>query len=241
MTTSRRSIARLVNFVLVVGIAAAALYLTLLVIFPDAVARRTIAVPSLAGLSEAAALDTLVARRLEGRAVGSVADSAVAEGQVATQEPAAGTMVRRRTLVRFSLSAGPAYAHVPDVRHADLPTAKAQIVAAGLVPGLVDSTRDTVPAGMVVETHPEAGASTRRGTVVGITVSEGTASIVVPALAGLTERAARARLDSLGLRVGTIRRVSEGVAGTVYGQRPEAGARLAQGGEVELILSEARP
>ncbi len=232
---------RLVNLVLVIALVAFAAYFTVRAVVPDAVMRRNVVVPSLAGLAPSGAVDTLTALRLAARITGEVNDSVVTAGMVASQDPAAGARVRHRSIVRLTVSAGPAFARVPDVRGADLDSARRAIIAAGLLPGRVDTTRDTVQAGRIVTTHPEPAASARRGATVAITVSEGTASIAVPDVTRLSLAEAAVRLEAAGLVVGTIRRVSEGIPGTVFGQRPAGGTLVTRGSDVHLILGEGTP
>ena len=238
---STRSIARLANFTLIVVIGLAAGYLAVRSLVPSAVGKRDVVVPDLRGSTESVALDELERHRLRGRVAGEVSDSIVVTGRVATQEPSPGTLLRRGTLVQIGISTGPAFTVVPDVRGRDIADARAAITQAGLVPGIIDTTRDTITIGRVVMTHPEPLAMARRGAVVTVTLSRGTASIAAPDVVGLTLAGATARLNDAGLNVGLVRRTAEGRAGTVQAQRPEPGTMLTRGSAVELTVTEATP
>lgn len=65
--------------------------------------------------------------------------------------------------------------------------------------------------------------------------------ITMPDVAGMPEQEAVNRINSLGLQTTTVPRISPGDrTGTVIGQTPPAGARIAKGKEVRLLVA-ARP
>ncbi len=69
------------------------------------------------------------------------------------------------------------------------------------------------------------------------------APVTVPDLAGLSQGAASAALQSAGLAVGAVTRQSSATvpAGTVIGQNPAAGASVASGSAVNLVVSSGPP
>jgi len=67
--------------------------------------------------------------------------------------------------------------------------------------------------------------------------STATTTIAVPVLVGLREDAARDRIREAGLEADVRRRAGDKAEGVVLAQRPEAGTRLAEGGEVLITVS----
>ena len=102
-----------------------------------------------------------------------------------------------------------------------------------------DETADPVaPAGTVLGTDPEAGATVRSAEQVVLLVSTGPVRTTAPDVTGMSEEDARARLEDAGLAVGTRSPVADAAAaGTVVGQHPEAGEAVAEGSAVDLAVS----
>ena len=237
MKISTRSIARIGNLALVGAIA------IVVVIFGvrGLASRRTVTVPDVRGMTAVGALSVLSSARLTGRLAESVSDSVTAEGRVAMQQPLAGTLVRRETIVRINLSAGPEFVLVPDLRAVPLDSARALLASVGLISGAVDTVTDSLASGRVVTTHPAAGGRARRATHVMLTVSAGAASINVPDLGGLTRAEAVEQIVAAGLKVGSVRVMSEAATARVTAQRPAARALVVAGTPVELTINEAGP
>jgi len=125
----------------------------------------------------------------------------VPEGVVISQKPAAGTSVRRGTLVAIVVSKGPEPITVPDVRNTPVDAATAAIREAGLkVDRQEDVNSDTVPAGQVVSQSPEKG-TLHRGDAVRIVVSKGPVVVQVPNVLDQQDAAAEKALTDLGLKV----------------------------------------
>ena len=236
---STRSTVRLVNAALLVALAALAGYFTLRALVSSKAVRHERAVPALGGLTADSAFARLDAARLLGRTV-DAADHAVAAGQVAWQEPVAGTRVPERSIVRFGVSRGPPAIVTPDVVGLTMVDARQVLVGVGLQIGSSDTVRDTLDVGRVVAQRPVPGSTAHRGTV-SLTLSAGVASIAVPHVAGMTLRDARRRLAEAGLVTGEVRTTSDGPPGIVRAQRPEAGVLVTRQSAVELTISEARP
>ncbi len=93
-----------------------------------------------------------------------------------------------------------------------------------------------VPAGQIVMHEPVAGARTRRERSVRAWVSAGPRSMIVPALAGESERTAQLRLQQEGLELTGMAEIrsAEYPAGTVIAQSPAA---KSTSGEVALLVN----
>jgi serine/threonine-protein kinase len=72
-----------------------------------------------------------------------------------------------------------------------------------------------------------------------LVVSQGAATIGVPALLGLSTADARLRLEQDGLRLGTVerRRSHDATPGTVVAQRPAAGTLAAPGTVIDIVVA----
>ncbi|MFF0988658.1 Stk1 family PASTA domain-containing Ser/Thr kinase [Kocuria nitroreducens] len=128
---------------------------------------------------------------------------------------------------------------MPDVRGAGPELAEQYLSGAGLDNVAVHETADPVaPAGTVLGTDPQAGATVRTAEQVVLLVSTGPQRTTAPDVLGMTEEDARARLEEAGLTVGSRSVVPDDAdPGTVVGQHPEAGEALAEGSAVHLAVS----
>ena len=93
-----------------------------------------------------------------------------------------------------------------------------------------------VPAGQILTQDPQPGIRTRRERSVKVWVSGGPRSMVVPALAGESERTAQLRVqqEGLGLVAGAEIRSADYPAGTIVGQFP---APRSSGSQVALLVN----
>lgn len=94
----------------------------------------------------------------------------------------------------------------------------------------------TMPAGQIVTQEPATGARTRRDRSVRVWVSAGPRSMVVPALAGESERTARLRVEQEGLELTGLAEIrsADYPPGTVVAQYPAA---KSTSGEVALLVN----
>jgi serine/threonine-protein kinase len=125
----------------------------------------------------------------------------VAEGQIISQDPKAGTSVKRGMAVSVVVSKGRQPITVPAVVGADAGAAAAAITKAGLKPARADDVNsDTVPPGQVVSQTPGKG-SLFRGDTVTIVVSKGPVMVQVPNVVGRPTADAEKALTGLGFKV----------------------------------------
>jgi eukaryotic-like serine/threonine-protein kinase len=128
-----------------------------------------VAVPDVTGLSRDSAETRL---RDEGFGV-SVAEqeSDVAEGDVISQSPAAGTELTRGETVTITISTGRAQVDVPDVIGQSERNARSALRAAGLTPVVQQRTvTDPAQDGVVIEQRPGAGTQVDKGREVVIVI-----------------------------------------------------------------------
>lgn len=128
---------------------------------------------------------------------------------------------------------------VPDVTGLDSARAFAVLQDNGLLARIQEDIFDArVPAGQIARQRPGAGLEVKRGTTVRLFPSQGREAQTVSRLAGLPLSLAEAELEELGLRSGRQCRVEEQAAGTVVvAHMPAAGASIAPGGEVALLVN----
>lgn len=134
-------------------------------------------------------------------------------------------------------AAPPVSVTVPTLAGATRADAQARLAAAGLSAGAVREQDSSVAAGTVLSSSPEAGTAAPRGTAIVIVVASGFTT--VPDVAGRAGVAAGATLSAAGFAVAE-RTVADATVPdrTVLGTEPGAGARLALGSTVTVVLSQ---
>ena len=163
----------------------------------------------------------------------------VPAGTVLGQEPLAGAVVDRRSVVVLRISRGVEIAPVPPVVGRAEDDARRAIELAGLAVGETTYVEDdSAPNGVVVAQIPVSGAGAPSGSDVLLTVVR-IGEVDVPTLVGRTVDGAQRTLFDNGLLVGSIRLVpTPGSSGEiVVGQEPGPGAKVARGYGVRLIVA----
>ena len=221
--------------------------------------RAPITVPNVTNLAQATAKATITgtcsADGAECLKVGTVtlqASETVPAGVVISQNPVGGAQVAPGTAVDLVVSSGkeapinppypPGAIEVPKVIGLTQTAAADVVRSVGLSVGaILKQYSDKVPAGIVLDQSPAAGAKVAVGTPVTLTVSLGPAGVVkVPDVRGLPEETAKAILQNAGLTVGTIQRQPDPTmpAGNAIGTDPAAGTQVKIGSTVILIISQ---
>jgi serine/threonine-protein kinase len=194
--------------------------------------------PSIVGLDAAAAQQLLADSDLVVRVIEAYDDD-VADGLVSATDPAAQAALLRGSTVQITVSTG--RPTVPEIAPGTSVAAAEQALRdAGLTPahGSDDTDdSDSVPAGAVLRTDPEAGTELRVGAPVTIVVSSGESDTVqVPDVVGKDFEDAEDVLDELDLE-------AEGRSaipflgrsdGQVVEQSPRAGTTVERGTTVTL-------
>jgi len=200
-----------------------------------------IEVPDVVGLSEQVAEQRLrdagfeVTRREE-------FDDEVAEGDVISTNPVAGTEVAEGSSVSIVVSRGPEEVAVPDLRNITRNEAENRLTDADLRLGNVtEAYSDTVAVGMVISQSVAAGQRVASNTSVNIVISRGpeTRTAAVPNLQGVTRNEAENRLRGVELTLGSVsEQYSDTVsAGMVISQSVAAGQTVDVGTSVNIVIS----
>ena len=209
-------------------------------VLASTVGADSIVVPTVVGLTQAAAEAALTAAGLSVGTVTQAASNTVPAGSVVSQSPVAASSVAPGTAVALVVSTGPAPVAVPAVVGQSQASAEAALTAAGLSVGTVTETASAiVAAGAVVSQNPVAASSVAPGTAVALVVSTGPAPVAVPAVVGLPQADAETTLTTAGLSVGTVTQAASNTvpAGSVVSQSPVAASSVAPGTAVALVVS----
>ncbi len=134
---------------------------------------RTVATPTLVGLSQAQATTLLQQAGLGVGTVSFVSSNTVPAGIVVAQAPAAGVRAPLGSAVALTVSIG-LQVPVPVLTNLTQAQAEAAIVAAGLAVGNVTSaSSNTVAAGLVIATSPPVGSGVALGASIDLVISSG--------------------------------------------------------------------
>ena len=218
---------------------------------------REVAVPNLAGLSDAEAASAAKDLGLNLSVENRFYSPTVPQNQVLSQLPVAGARVRRGWQVRITESLGPQQVAVPDV------TGQTERPASLILRRLLLEVSSVVhlpappPAGIVLALSPPPNARGMNGPKVSLLVADDEISAdepayVMPSIVGLTLGAASLRLSGVGLRIGAAQTPdqaentepvptepatgSSGVA-TITSQSPLAGHRVTRTDTIRVTVS----
>ena len=216
-----------------------------LVVSSGPTAPPPVTVPNVVGQSQSAATSTITGAGLTLGAVTQQSSQSAPAGSVISQNPAAGASVAPGTAVDLVVSSGPPVAPpviVPNVVGLSQSAATSALANLGLTATVTLQTSATVPAGNVISQNPAAGASVAPGTAISLVVSSGVPPpqpVTVPNVVGLSQSAATSAITGAGLTLGTVTQQASATvpAGNVLSQNPAAGASVAPGSAVDLVVS----
>ena len=210
-----------------------------------AAAPESIAVPNVVGLTQAEAKTQIEQAGFTWELnPDKVTSDTVAEGSVASTDPAAGTQAEKGATVRVTISSGPDSVTLPDNLVGMSPDdARKAIEALGLKWEL-DSSKvasDTVPEGKVAQTNPSPGSKVKAGQTIRAYLSSGSDQVDVPDLSGMTQDQARSTLKSVGLELGNVTSVdSEKEKDRIVAQDPATGTKVKKGSTVGVSVSNGK-
>jgi serine/threonine-protein kinase len=198
--------------------------------------------PVVVGQSYADAQSTLAAQGLR---VGTVTDeysTTQPKGEIVSQDPPAGILLRKGEPVNLVISEGIEYVQIPDsLVGLSQDDVKSALEAAHLKVGSVIQMNSAVPAGQVLATDPVAGTTVPAGSKVTLTVSN--SHVKVPDVTTMDETTATALLQQAGFQV-----VVKPTAvynpnrdGQVISQTPVGGTYAANGSNVTIYVDELTP
>ncbi|HEL2057926.1 TPA: Stk1 family PASTA domain-containing Ser/Thr kinase [Streptococcus suis] len=201
----------------------------------------TVQVPDVTGQTLEIAKEKIETAGLLVGNVTSEASTEIPEGSVIRTNPAANSSKREGSTVDIVVAVEEAV-NIPDLVGKDAETAQAELENLGFEVVLKEDYSDTVSAGKVIKTSPNANTSHQKGTTVTVTVSKGVEPVEVPDVTGKSLSEATQLLKSAGLIVGTTtEEFSVQVeSGYVISSDPVATTTLEKGTAVNLVVSKGQ-
>lgn len=194
--------------------------------------------PSLVGMDEATARESVKGLGVTITVGRSVFDEQVPAGTVLETSPGAGSRVKEGANILITLSKGPERYTVPELAGMTVDEADAALAALRLQLGeRTDEFSSTVRKGRIISSTPSAGMLTRGGSIVNIVVSKGPDLIDLPDVTGVDADQAMGELADAGFGPSTTLGYSETIPeGKVISQDPVPG-KYARGTAVRLTIS----
>ncbi len=189
--------------------------------------RRRLAVPSVVGVPEGVARESLAAAGLTLAVSAHVPD--LHPGHVIDQDPAEGTMIERGAVVSVRVGLG-----VPNVLGLTVSDALARVAASGYQAS-VDEQADDGAIERVLRQTPKGGSGAAAGSTVQIVVGV-SSTVETPNVIGSELGAAREELGRSELALGRIERVTGTPGDVVVQQAPAPGTALPRGSAVDLTV-----
>ena len=196
-------------------------------------------VPNVVGRSEEIARQMLEDKNLRVK-IADKYDADVPVGEVVSQYPEAGAVVKEQRQVIIYISRGGEELTMPDLKSMSRSNAEAKLKKMGLKIGAVYEEESKEPAGTVLSQDPRSGSKIAKGKSVDLTVSKGPkkAGVALPDYSGMSVDSVQANLEANKLKLGSItQKPSSQPSGTVIGQSPGAGAEVKEGEAVNLTVS----
>ncbi|MBC8077958.1 MAG: PASTA domain-containing protein, partial [Chloroflexales bacterium] len=157
----------------------------------------TVTVPNVVGQTDADARNTLLVAGLLPITDAPRNDALVPEGVVLAQTVLAGSTLAQGQPVTYTLSLGPALVRVPNLVETSLSYARQTLEALGLRADLIEEASASVDEGFVIRQVPGSSVRLQPGETVQLIVSVGD-KVRMPRVVGLSEQAARERIDQAG-------------------------------------------
>ena len=140
----------------------------------------------------------------------------------------------------WALVHGSGGVQVPDVTGKTVAQATQTLTPLGLKLSVTKQVIDaSKPKGTIVSQNPGAGEKLEKDGTVEVTVSQGTQTVSVPNVVGLTQDQAAAALTAVGLKQGDTTQAYSSVveSGKVVSQSPNGGQQASKGSQVSLVVS----
>ncbi len=232
---------RVLRITLVVFVLAAVGFISAVTAIRVAIRGRIVVMPNLVGQPVTDAQRVLAAKGLQLRVADRVFSSLPANA-VARQTPPPGEQVKVSQDAHVVLSLGPQTVKVPPLEGFSMRAGRIALLQSGLQLGEVSTVYLPGAApDTVLKQNPPPGSSAARPAI-DVLVSEGDRPVyyVMPSLVGLDQADAERILAAAGFKVGTVTHIAQAGApkGTVIGQTPPRGARVAPDTAIDLGIAE---
>ncbi|OLZ61258.1 hypothetical protein AV521_43790 [Streptomyces sp. IMTB 2501] len=159
------------------------------------------------------------------------------KGNVCSQDPTAGSKVKKGDTINLVVSTGAPNVDVPDVRGLQFDQAQSQLTDKGFK--VEKQTQEsTQPPGVVISQDPEGGSSKQKGTTITLTVAKAADKVTIPGdLVGKSCDDAKSELQNLGLAPGDCTETptnNQAQDGKVLSTNPAAGQQVAKNTSVAI-------
>ncbi len=197
-------------------------------------------VPSVAGLSQAQALEMLKAAHLNVTRIESESSDSTPAGSATRTEPVAGTPLPFNSGVTLFVSSGKPQVTVPDVTGLAEADAKSQLTNDGFQVQASNQPSTTVQAGNVISQSPSGGSKAASGATVTLVIAT-KAPVTTASVAnviGDTLNGATNSLAAAGFKVASVAKTvsQQNQDGIVLSQSPGAGTTLNKGSTVTVVV-----
>jgi serine/threonine-protein kinase len=200
---------------------------------------QMVTVPPVTNVSYAKALSQL--RQLGLKVHQTQAENSAKPGTVTAQTPAAGTSVKKHSVVTLTVSIGPTLVKVPPVTNQNISDAENTLIGLNFNVN-TNYITSSAATGTVVSQSPAAGTGVPKGSTVTLTVSNGPSTVQVPNVVNDEISQAANTLASNHLTLGNVTAVnSTQPANTVLSQSPAAGQNVPANTPVDLTVSNGTP
>lgn len=198
-----------------------------------------IAIPSLAGMSQTQAANTVAELGLKIGQIQEVFSEDVPKGKVITSNPPGGGRVDVAGEVLLIVSKGKDRIEVPELVGLTVEAATAALKSKNLKIGRVSEKYNyTLEAGLIIDGNPPSGSRVRKDSSVDLIISKGPEQVELTNFVGKTSDQAQSELTSAGLIVNSNYEYSETVEiGTVISQTPSDVSTIGKGETIELVIS----
>lgn len=201
-----------------------------------------VTVPNVVGKQLEAAKHTLESENLRVN-IEEAFDAKVPAGQVVSQYPEAGAVVKEQRTITIYISKGGEAVNIPDLRGLARRDAEIKLKNLGLQLGRVDEQFSDQPVDTIINQNPRQGTQVTKGYTVDIVISKGAEQhkVTLPDFKGLTLSSISKQLESLNLKVGKVTEVEDSTSssGTILTQNPEAGTEVLEGTTIDLSIVKA--
>ena len=199
-------------------------------------------VPSVVGLTRAAAVRAIKAQNLKVR-FDTESSNTVPTGDATRTDPGAGTPLPVGSPVTLFISSGKAQASVPDVRGQTQSSATNTLQKLGFSVTTSSQTSKSDTPGTVITQTPDGNTTAAPGSTVKLVIATAPTTASVPGVQGETAGAASGTLTAAGFRViQQTRDVSKANQdGLVISQRPGGGTNAKTNSTVTIVVGHYTP
>ena len=237
----RERLERILRISLLVFVLAAAGFLSAVTTIRIAIRGRIVGMPNLVGLEAPAAQRMLAARGLQLRVADRVYSSLPAN-VVVRQSPPPGEEMKISQDAHVVLSLGQQTVKIPGLEGQSMRAARISLLQAGLQLGEVTTIYlpGTQPDIVLKQDPPEGTTASTPHVDLLVSSADRRPFYVMPNVVGMEQQDANRTLTAAGLKIAKLSHIGQAGApkGTIVGQNPPGGDRIASDTTVELGISD---